>query len=657
MAMNDNMIKSCTIKDILSADKYIIPIYQRNYDWGEREVVQLLEDISDYVGRDQNYYIGSLVVYRRDEHTLFEIIDGQQRFTTLTILLCVLKTKNSNVTDLLDWFSTSNLSYEGHEDANTVLRSLLQDRQIIIDGAENIVDVYKLIQKNLPKVINSKAHVDMRSFVEYLLTRVKIQRIEMPQGTNLNHYFEIMNSRGEQLEKHEVLKAQLMKRLTSTEHGAFSAIWEACSMMHKYVQMGFGSECREQLFGVDGACLNVHCFEDVVNAFNAKNGAPEFDGEDTLKNRTILQLLEDAENNMQYPLPEDDIESKDAERWGSVINFPNFLLQVLIVMVHEDSLEYDEKLLALDDKRLLSSFDTVLRRLSVEEQTAFVRRYIYMLLRMRWLFDKYVIKRERTGNGEKWSLEKVKVYDKSKVGYVSTFEDEDRADSSADEVRMIEAMFHVSAPTQIYKHWLNAVLTFVNQTVDETGNMPSQALRAYLWNLAKAYMLDQYLVKDTIDFEQIIYDNNAIAVHTIEECDWNLLNEGCDVPNFVFNFYDYLLWLEHESKADFEFTYRTSVEHFYPQHPEHGHRILELQYLNSFGNLCLISRGMNSRFGNNMPGAKLANYGTRDDVRSLSLKLQQMLIDVARNPSNCWEESEIEFAERDAKERILRALQ
>lgn len=66
---------------------------------------------------------------------------------------------------------------------------------------------------------------------------------------------------------------------------------------------------------------------------------------------------------------------------------------------------------------------------------------------------------------------------------------------------------------------------------------------------------------------------------------------------------------------------------------------------------------MNSRFGNNMPGAKLANYGTRDDVRSLSLKLQQMLIDVARNPSNCWEESEIEFAERDAKERILRALQ
>lgn len=657
MATNDNMIKSYTIKDILSADKYIIPIYQRNYDWGEREVVQLLEDISDYVGRDQNYYIGSLVVYRRQDEQIFEIIDGQQRFTTLTILLCVLKTKNSNVTDLLDWFSTSNLSYEGHEDANKVLRSLLQDKQLVIDGAENIVDVYKLIQKNLPKVINSKAHVDLRSFVEYLLTRVIIQRIEMPQGTNLNHYFEIMNSRGEQLEKHEVLKAQLMKRLTSAEHAAFNAIWEACSMMHKYVQMGFDPRYREQLFGIDGACLNAQCFEDVVNVFKGKNSAPEIPEEDAVKDRTILQLLEDAENNMQYPLPEDDIESKDAERWGFVINFPNFLLQVLIVLVHKESMEYDEKLLALDDKRLLSSFDTVLRKLRVEEQATFVRRYIYMLLRMRWLFDKYVIKRERTGNGEKWSLEKVKVYDKSKVGYVSTFEDEEKVDSCADEVRMMEAMFHVSAPTQIYKHWLNAVLTFVNQEADENGNILSQTLRTYLWNLAKAYMLDQYLVEDTVDFEQIIYDNNANAVHSIDDCIWNLLNDGCNVPNFVFNFYDYLLWKENGMKNDFEFTYRTSVEHFYPQHPEEGHRILESQYLNSFGNLCLISRGMNSRFGNNMPGAKLANYGTRDDVRSISLKLQQMLNEVAQNPDYRWEESEIESAEQNARDRIKKALQ
>ena len=86
----------------------MIPIYQRNYDWGEREALQLLEDISDYAqknkeqnkgqnkeqkkkqDKEQPYYIGSAVVFLRTAHgeTYFETIDGQQRLTTLTILAC-----------------------------------------------------------------------------------------------------------------------------------------------------------------------------------------------------------------------------------------------------------------------------------------------------------------------------------------------------------------------------------------------------------------------------------------------------------------------------------------------------------------------------------------------------------------------------------------
>lgn len=67
MATSDNNIAQLTVKEFLSKDKYVIPIYQRNYDWGEREALQLLEDISDYAknNNSQNYYIGSAVVFVR----------------------------------------------------------------------------------------------------------------------------------------------------------------------------------------------------------------------------------------------------------------------------------------------------------------------------------------------------------------------------------------------------------------------------------------------------------------------------------------------------------------------------------------------------------------------------------------------------------------
>ncbi|MCF5515581.1 GmrSD restriction endonuclease domain-containing protein, partial [Pseudomonas sp. PA-3-6E] len=78
-----------------------------------------------------------------------------------------------------------------------------------------------------------------------------------------------------------------------------------------------------------------------------------------------------------------------------------------------------------------------------------------------------------------------------------------------------------------------------------------------------------------------------------------------------FNFLDYLLWLEHgasERVKSYEFTFRSSVEHYYPQHPLDGQVQLDTDTLNSFGNLCLISHSKNSRLSNFMPSAKSEFY-------------------------------------------------
>ena len=95
MVKIDSEVKQLTVREFLSDGQYVIPIYQRNYDWGERETLQLLEDISDYAQKNSNqkYYIGSAVVFVRNVNgtTYFEMIDGQQRLTTLTILASLLK--------------------------------------------------------------------------------------------------------------------------------------------------------------------------------------------------------------------------------------------------------------------------------------------------------------------------------------------------------------------------------------------------------------------------------------------------------------------------------------------------------------------------------------------------------------------------------------
>lgn len=84
-------IKALTVNELFSKDFYSIPIYQRNYAWSMEQVEQLMQDVINAVKhKAAKYYIGNLIVDRNDDGT-FETIDGQQRLTTLFILLGVLK--------------------------------------------------------------------------------------------------------------------------------------------------------------------------------------------------------------------------------------------------------------------------------------------------------------------------------------------------------------------------------------------------------------------------------------------------------------------------------------------------------------------------------------------------------------------------------------
>lgn len=670
MAKNE-LLKPATlnIREFLSEGKYVIPIYQRNYDWGEREALQLLEDISDYAQKDkeQPYYIGSAVVFLRTSHgeTYFETIDGQQRLTTLTILACLLKHQKK-----ASWFEKPNLSYDHRKEADEALMMLVNGQLSQHPSAQNIVSVYRLLEKHLQPMLTAK-RLDLETFAAYLFEKVIILRIPVPQDTQLNHYFEIMNTRGEQLEKHEVLKAVLMGKLEREEHHLFHLIWEACSDMSAYVQMNFSVGMRNVLFTKEWSELRVESFDEGFfdklykalpqkesgNTTNVEDGAPH----------TLESLFTDANNHESYDLPSDGNADKGkSERFGSIINFPNFLLQVLKVCYHGRffNQKYPEAVdaqIRLDDKALIPIFQTVLSSLGTEEEkTRFVKYFIVQLLLLRTLYDRYVIKREYVNGTESWSLKTLKYDTNHKTGsYVNTFSSSDNAEDAepesdiGKEIRLLEAMFHVSAPTQIYKHWLNAVLYHVHTT----DSIKADSLRNRLYDLARCYMLDVYLAKDgkKYSFEEIVYRKEGMPQNHIDDIDWGAINQGCNVQNFIFNFYDFILWREKLGQHEkFDFTYRTSVEHFYPQKPMPGYEPLPTEYLNSFGNLCLISSSMNSKFSNNMPKAKYDNFGSSKEMRSaLSLKLQEMMECVKEGE---WEKDQIKAHYEEARENITNAL-
>ncbi len=643
--MND--IKELTIKELLGSDEYRIPIYQRNYAWGIGEATQLIQDIADYAkdNPNSNYYIGNLIVFPRynDHQPYYETIDGQQRTTTLTILLCVLKHQYSDYD--FSWYGKTNISFDHREKSNYTLSILFDNPDKTYHSSLNtdILSIYNKAMSTVDKTCQDKG-LPIVDFINYLLHNVIILRICVPKDTNLNHYFEIMNSRGEQLEQHEIVKATLMSPIKDDDAAmvAFNMIWEACSNMDRYVQLNFPKKIRETLFTNHGTGEIAISFDELKEQLRNQELFASDKDEKSLEN-----LFADSDNNIPYKRPWDENTDKDlSESYHSLITFSNFLLHVLKILYPQN----DE--IVLDDKRLNKIF-----RLAVDnssDKTDFTINFIMALLEIRFFFDKYIIKRKQ----DKWSLKKLVTQkdDDNRYYYTDTFPSSDQKKEANREIVMLLSMFHVSAPTQIYKHWMNACLFFVHNN----PNVSDEEYKGYIWKLAKTYMLDRYLASadSKIPFETIIYEKMGENTHTIEDVSWANINideypqRGEQVENFVFNFYDYLLW-QQSKDVDFEFTYRTSVEHFYPQHPT-DRKPMDFNHLHSFGNLCLISRGINSKFTNNLPGAKYENFGNSETMKTYSLKLQAMMNCI--KDGETWDETNIADREQEAKDLISEVL-
>lgn len=604
-----NEVPSFSIKSLFEAkDTYLIPVYQRNYAWGSGELRQLIQDIFDYASNpsksDTPYYIGSLVVFERkvDYQVIYETIDGQQRLTTLFLLLNALhRLGNSHLQNQIN-FNLKLIFYSRPTSTITLdaISSNLENPVHFINTYSYnsaIQERYLDAEKVLKEIIQGQGNLE--KLYTYLTQKVNLIRVSVPDQTDLNHYFEVMNNRGEQLEKHEVLKSKLLSYLQGDKEsmGIFNRIWEATSDMERYVQYGFTPEERGQLFGSDDSngekwnFLTTKNFEEIKKILKPKTLAKD---ETETSPNTISSIVDykgDFGKNTDHILEAPD-------RFNSVVNFQGFLLHILRIQTQKD--------VPLDDKRLIESFEAFIRNESD------VKLFTFNLLKGKHLFDQFIIKREFYNEGDNWSLKRLKWYQKndgkgSNVGYVSTFGDTDKRGINQ-EILMLLSMFHVSLPSMNYKHWLSAALKHLFD--QESNKIDPKLYSDYLFDIAKSYFFDRILApsleKELDYFSMIFKDGYMNPKFHEEELNWGNLDKGTFVENFAFNFLDYVLWLQ-EGKPSFDFTFRSSVEHYYPQNPIGGEKLKE-DILNSFGNLCLISSSKNSKLSNNLPSAKKDYY-------------------------------------------------
>ena len=611
---------SLSVNRLLNEDTYAIPLYQSNFAWTYDEIEQLLNDVADAFQENRdNYYIGTLVVNK--ENDLFKIIDGQQRTTALNLIALALKHEFG-----FDRLKAVNLTFPARKKSNENIQKLFT-KQKISEGDENeLTRGYGHAKDALKKVLEER-QLAPQSFVDYLFEKVIIFRSILPEDLDLNLYFERFNSRGEQLEAHEILKAQMMSKFGEDQEMAqkFARIWDACAEFDKPVASQFKMrrkraddfQERERIFGWH---FTNYSFHNIYNDIDFHQN----------ERRKLSDILGKKINEKNIEV------EKDFGDYTTIIDFPTFLLHVLAIA---EGKKTDE--IQLDDKKLLALFDIK------NKDKTWVIEFSEFLLRIKHIFDNYIVRNSNTDsssrNKDEWFLQKGTYYEyqpngKAKEHYIveERFTKNTFSDSEINQnIILLQSMFAVTFTANRDSRWLYEILQFLFNRIEELNQAEfAGSFKNFLEKMAVRYAEERLFTEDK-------------SIKTYGE-----------IPVYAFNFVDYVLWKNREELKkdydikfeDFKFAYRRSIEHWFPQHPNSDEIVEKMddKFLHSFGNLCIITDSQNSKFGNLVPSAKYKQW--EGIFNRQSLKLQMMADVTVKNDK--WSIREIQFMEKEVERYV-----
>lgn len=242
--------KEYPLAKIFSSDfEYHIPSYQRPYAWTESETGVLFDDLFEFYQSEKtdNYFLGSIVLIKDENHRTADVIDGQQRLTTLSILFSVMA--DTFKTDLYRNNCKKYLQDEGNilegimaqprlflrerDQAffNKYIQNIDLDNLVAIDTETLETESQKHIQKNceiLKQRFNASFdnEAEVLKFSQFLLTRCFLVAVSTPNQDSAFRVFSVMNSRGLDLLPTDIIKSLTIGKLEDSCKDDYTEKWE-----------------------------------------------------------------------------------------------------------------------------------------------------------------------------------------------------------------------------------------------------------------------------------------------------------------------------------------------------------------------------------------------------------------------------------------------
>lgn len=581
---------------------FCIPLYQRLFAWSPFVVNQLMEDLYSHFIKHENdskkYYLGMLTVVKQDGR--LDLIDGQQRMTVLALLSIGFMRALENIDKeatarwkqvLCDKSGMPRLFFNGRSEDNTYLKALADGKktsyvnQKMCDGLEAISDYLTDKFKNDTKrlIIFSNQVYDRMA---YFITELPDHYVENP--SSLNEYFEAMNSNGKALEQHEILKVSLLKDQPDSKKKSFTKLWNRIS--------NFSMPLRTKIEGRKDSSENIGV-EKQVNLYKEYIQACRNDNYDWL----IDELCVSTENEAVQSIASIGIEKKEndnvdrIDKEDAILSFAKFLLIVLAIHNEDDSLARQ------NTSKLLQTFR--------DNPPKDLEKFYHQLLQYRLLLDMYVVRVKTTVGGGIHTL-------------IARNEDTEKLPKANERVRQYQAMLEVSTELHIWLLPLLKLLAEKNLTqseillklietdkknfhqtcpeLDELVFSNRNRYRYWFWRLDYAIWEKQLLAKEDEDvFAEFGFDRKAIDKQAILE---------------------------------YEFRENRSLEHLHPQDESKQPEKWDLEEINRFGNLAMISSSFNSEQRHWLVKSKLENITPQVDNKSLqSLKLYFMYLQAKKD--------------------------
>lgn len=246
--MREILGKAKTVRELLKGVKYSIDYYQREYKWHDKQIRELIDDLSDKFLEDYqpghartkvadyaHYFLGSIIISKK-ESTGY-IVDGQQRLTSITLLLLLLRNLQSErndqvaIDDLIFSERFGEKSFNLHVDERIPAMEALYanggetfnvtDRP---ESVQNLIARYRDLEATFPEELRGNA---LPYFIDWLLENVHLVEITAYSDDDAYTIFETMNDRGLSLSPTDMLKGYLLANIDEHKRTLANNLWRA----------------------------------------------------------------------------------------------------------------------------------------------------------------------------------------------------------------------------------------------------------------------------------------------------------------------------------------------------------------------------------------------------------------------------------------------